>query len=92
MTAIELAALTDPGIAARVEMYRHRVLEEFYDLENDPNCLTNLIDDVAVKEEKDTLAAELFSWMEKTDDPFLPTIENKVDQKTREAVIIDVLD
>jgi len=92
MTAMEQAAETDPEIAARVDMFRYRVLEEFYDLENDPDCLNNLIDDAAVKEEKNELVAELVSWMEKTDDPFLPAIANKVDRKTREAVIDDVLD
>lgn len=39
------AAKSDPGIAERVELYRHRVPEEFYDFKNDPDALHNLINE-----------------------------------------------
>lgn len=48
--AMVKAAATDPEIAKRVELYKHRVKEEFYDLKNDPNGLNNLIDSPAFAE------------------------------------------
>lgn len=63
------AAGTDPVIAGRVELYKHRVREEFYDLKNDPNGLKNLIDDPAfadkIKEFREMMPIE----MKKCNDP-----------------------
>ncbi len=36
MKAMEKAAKTDSDIATRVELFRYRFPEEFYDLKNDP--------------------------------------------------------
>ncbi len=36
---------SDPGVAARVALFEHRVLEELYDFEKDPVGLRNLIAD-----------------------------------------------
>jgi len=33
----------DETIAARHDLYQHRVVEELYDVQNDPDCLVNLI-------------------------------------------------
>ncbi len=38
-------AMTDPDLAARNDLYRYRVVEELYDVVNDPDCLHNLTDD-----------------------------------------------
>ena len=43
--AMEEAGKTNPAIQARVDMFRYRVPEEFYDLEKDPSCTNNLIHD-----------------------------------------------
>jgi N-sulfoglucosamine sulfohydrolase len=67
--AMVKAAETDMQIAKRVELYRHRVREEFYDLKNDPDCYNNLIDDPAyainIKEFKEMMLKE----MKKYNDP-----------------------
>ena len=41
-----LAALaeTNNKLAARLDLYKHRVPEELYDVVKDPDCLHNLID------------------------------------------------
>ena len=39
MQAMRAAAETDPLVAERVDLFLHRVPEEFYDFENDPNAL-----------------------------------------------------
>ena len=63
------AAETDQKIAGRVELYRHRVREEFYDLKNDPDAFNNLIDDpaysVKIKEFREMMLKE----MKKYNDP-----------------------
>lgn len=43
--AMERAGPTHPDIQARVDMLRHRVPQEFYELERDPSGLNNLIHD-----------------------------------------------
>ena len=45
MKAMQAAARSDPEIAARIDLFRYRVPEELYDLESDPDCLRNLIND-----------------------------------------------
>ena len=63
------AAETDQKIAGRVELYRHRVREEFYDLKNDPEAFNNLVDDpaysVKIKEFREMMLKE----MKKYNDP-----------------------
>ena len=39
------AAIKDKGLAARLHLFEYRVREEFYDYENDPDALHNLIND-----------------------------------------------
>ncbi len=69
--AMEAAAAQDPELAKRVDLFLYRVPEEFYDFENDPNALTNLIDDPAYASEVNTLRQELETWMESNSDPAL---------------------
>ena len=45
------AAETDPEIAKRVELYKYRVPEEFYNFKNDPDGLVNLVNDPAYSKE-----------------------------------------
>ncbi|MFC1736377.1 sulfatase [Candidatus Hydrogenedentota bacterium] len=91
MKAMEEAAKTDPTIAARVEMFRYRVLEEFYDLKSDPACLKNLIEDPASQKERAVLIEELRAWMKRTGDPVLPAFENRYDAKARKNALTAVL-
>lgn len=46
-------------IAARVELFEHRVLEEFYDFGKDPDGLNNLIDSPDHQEEIGLLCISL---------------------------------
>ena len=48
--------------------YQHRPAEELYDVENDPHCLNNLIDDASVANVRDELSAELARWMKSQND------------------------
>ena len=78
-------APSDPAIAARLHLIDHRVLEEFYNVENDPDCLKNLIDNPALKGDIDQLRISLEEWMVKTSDPLLDVFRNLHDAAYREA-------
>ncbi|MEK6238552.1 MAG: sulfatase, partial [Planctomycetales bacterium] len=56
--AMTAAAKSDPKIAARVKFYSYRTPLEFYDYQQDPHALNNLIDDPASQERVKVLAAK----------------------------------
>ncbi len=72
---MEEAGKTDPAIQARVDMFRLRVPQEFYDLEKDPGCTNNLIHDpqqqALVKKYQDRLR----EWMIETHDHCLAAFD-----------------
>jgi len=69
MRAMRAAVEHDQDIAARCKLFLLRVPEEFYDLQNDPDALNNLIDDPKCKAEIERLRGALAEWMKRTDDP-----------------------
>jgi N-sulfoglucosamine sulfohydrolase len=75
--AMVAAAKTDPAVAARVEMVRHRMVEEFYDLRKDPCARENLIDGDASRSERKALQDALRAWMKRTGDPALEAFEGR---------------
>ena len=83
--ALKQAAPSDPGIAARVQLFEHRVLEEFFDFEKDPHALNNLIDDPAYREEIQKMKAALLTRLRKTNDPALEAFQNLDDPKQLDA-------
>lgn len=72
-------AASDRAIAARLELFDHRVVEEFYDVAHDPDCRANLIDDPARRAEIGRLRAALESWMERSRDPLLDVLRHRDD-------------
>lgn len=72
-------ARSDELIAARLDLFRHRVVEELYDVENDPDSLHNLINDPAHKDTADRLRKSLEEWMVKTDDHALAPFRSRHD-------------
>jgi N-sulfoglucosamine sulfohydrolase len=87
MAAMNAAAENDREIAARVELFRHRVPEEFYDLEHDPNCLVNLIDSPPYSDAIESFRATLASQMEKTGDPMLKALQNRDNREIVDEVL-----
>jgi len=69
MKAMLAAGQSDPDIAARCELFLHRVPEEFYDLQKDPDALNNLIDDPKYRDDVQQFRKALADWMRRTDDP-----------------------
>jgi N-sulfoglucosamine sulfohydrolase len=81
---VELAR-TDPKIAARLDLFEHRVPEEFYHYASDPDALTNLIGSERHRAERDRLTALLEAWMVRTRDPMLSVFRQRDNPAAREA-------
>lgn len=66
-------AKTDQAMAARIEFFFKRTIEEFYDLKADPNCLSNLMDQPDQLQRIEGFRGEMQSWMAQTSDPMADT-------------------
>ncbi len=67
------------AIAERVDLLDHRVLEEFYDIENDPDCRINLVADPEHAKEVERHRQLLLAWMKRTGDHTLAAFEGRKD-------------
>lgn len=81
MTGLTFNAMVKEGqknsqVDQRVNMFLHREKEEFYDFENDPNALVNLIDNKEYKDLVDKHKKYLFEDMKRSNDPKLKEFEN----------------
>lgn len=63
------AAKTDPHIAQRVELFKYRVPEEYYDVKNDPHGLNNLADDPAHAAQLRQFRNKMLEMMTQYNDP-----------------------
>lgn len=88
MAAMNAAAKTNPAIQARVDLFRYRVSEELYDLQGDPNCLRNLMNDQTHAAELKTLQQQLVGQMKKTEDPMLAAFQNRHDREKVDKVLL----
>lgn len=86
--AMAEAAKTSPDIAARIDLFRMRVPEEFYDLKNDPNCLNNLIGHTDYRKQIRDYRQRLETWMKQTGDPMLIALQNKDDRAKVDAAML----
>ena len=85
--AMEAAGPTHPDIQARVDMFRHRVPQEFYDLENDPSSLNNLIHDPKYQDLVKKFQGVLRQWMVDTHDFCLPSFDVRDDPAKLAAAV-----
>ncbi|MBN1671655.1 MAG: sulfatase [Kiritimatiellae bacterium] len=76
--AMQHAAQTDEFIAKRVELFLHRVPEEFYDFQEDPDGLNNLIAEPGLQVEIERFRARLLAHMRQTGDPALEAFEARL--------------
>ncbi|MEQ6120931.1 sulfatase [Reichenbachiella sp. MALMAid0571] len=83
--AMQEAAKTDSAIAQRVDLFSHRVLEEFYDLEKDPDALINLIEDEDYQAEIEIYRNRLKKWMQETEDVALEALEGR---ESKEKLVV----
>ncbi len=87
MEAMNKAAVDDPAIARRVKMYRKRVMQEFYDMQKDPDCLNNLIENPDSAPEINTMIKLLEDWMRETNDPLLEAFVNRESPEVIKSVL-----
>lgn len=67
--AMKEAASVNPNIKDRVDFFLYRTPEEFYDLENDPNSLKNLINDPTYQPVIQEMKTSLLEDMKRSKDP-----------------------
>ncbi len=87
MAAMQAAARTDALIAERIALFRYRVPEEFYDLQQDADCLVNLIDSPAHQPAIAALRARLLAHMQRTEDPMLAAFQQRKDRAAVDEVL-----
>ena len=76
--AMMAAGEKDPKIAERCSFYLHRVPEEFYDLESDPNELKNLISSSMRQADINKLRRAMLDMMKSTNDPLLEEFKKRM--------------
>ena len=84
---IELAK-TDKDMVARLDIYKHRVPAELYQVNKDPDCLVNLIDHPEHRKELQRLQRNLQQWMVRTKDPILEVFQKREDKKFVEEYML----
>jgi N-sulfoglucosamine sulfohydrolase len=77
--AMQAAAAQDTHVQERVRLFQYRVVEEFYDLQNDPDALHNLVDDPKHAPDVERLRRALSDWMKRTNDPAWSALEGRQD-------------
>lgn len=74
-------------IAARLDLFDHRVLEEFYDVKNDPDCLHNLIESAEHQDALDRHRQLMDTYMANSRDPMRFLFKKRDDQEIRQVYI-----
>lgn len=87
---MKLLAKADSRVAARLDLFEHRVPEELYRYSSDPDALENLVEQPELHVERDRLIQALEAWMVKTHDPLLEVFRNRQDASVREAYMARV--
>ena len=81
--AMQQAANKDPAMAARVKRLQYRSVEEFYNLNNDPGCLADLLDNPKSNQQLNHLRGLLREWMVQVESPALDAFDKR---KSKEAL------
>ncbi|QGJ70253.1 N-sulfoglucosamine sulfohydrolase [Planctomycetales bacterium 10988] len=81
MAAMKKAADKDPQIAARVDLFLHRVPEELYNYEEDPDALENLADKPEYQALLKQYQKRLLDKMEASNDPLAPAYKAYLESK-----------
>ncbi len=89
VTYRRMAALASSSktLSARLDLYKHRVPEELYNVVKDPDCLENLIEHPEHESELKKLRSTLDAWMMKSNDPMLETFRKRKDRSFVEAYV-----
>jgi N-sulfoglucosamine sulfohydrolase len=83
-------ARSNAEVARRLDMFDHRVVEELYDVQYDPDCLKNLLHDPDLEMELAELRDTLDAWMVRTSDPMLDVFRQRENAVARESYMAQV--
>lgn len=78
--AMEEASRKDPWLKERIRVAYYRDREEFFDLENDPDCLHNLINKPEYQSAVNEMRKELRRYMVESNDYVLAAFDRRRDQ------------
>lgn len=84
---MRVLAKTNEAVAARVDLFDHRVPEEAYEVRYDPDALTNLIAKPEHAGQVTALEKALEDWMARTKDPLLEVFRHRNDPAVREKIM-----
>ncbi|WP_395740099.1 sulfatase [Prosthecobacter sp.] len=87
---MRVLAGTNEQIAARIDLFDHRVPEEAYDVSYDPDALTNLIAKPEHARQVAALEKAMEDWMVKTKDPLLEVFRHREDAAAREKLMLEL--
>ncbi len=87
---MRVLARTDEAVAARLDLFDHRVPAEAYDVQYDPDALTNLINDPSHAKEVASLEKALEDWMIKVKDPLLEVFQKRADPAVAAAYMKEI--
>ncbi|MCB1278651.1 sulfatase [Prosthecobacter sp.] len=87
---MRVLAKTNEQIAARIDLFDHRVPEEAYEVRYDPDALTNLIADPAHAKEVTALEKAMEDWMVRVKDPLLEIFRHRADAAYRENWMLEI--
>lgn len=76
--AMKEAALTDPDVKARVDLFLLRKVEELYDVENDNSCLVDLMDKPEYAQLVDEMRNKMHEYMVQSQDGFLDKYNKEI--------------
>ncbi len=81
---MRVLAKTNEQVAARIDLFDHRVPEEAYEVRYDPDALTNLIAKPENAAQAAILEKAMEDWMVRTNDPLLEVFRKRDDAAFRE--------
>ncbi len=84
---MRVLAKNNAQVAARIDLFDHRVPEEAYEVKYDPDALTNLIAKPENAAQVAMLEKALEDWMVRTHDPLLEVFRHRDDAAYREQHI-----
>jgi N-sulfoglucosamine sulfohydrolase len=82
---MRVLAKNNEQVAARIDLFDHRVPAEAYEVHYDPDALTNLIAKPEHAAQVSMLEKALEDWMVRTQDPLLEVFRRREDAAFREA-------
>ena len=87
---MRVLAKTNEQVAARIDLFDHRVPEEAYEVSYDPDALTNLIDKPEHAKQVAALEKAMEDWMVRVKDPLLDIFRHRADAAYRENWMLEI--